>query len=97
MQLFACVESMREGAPLTRCISLVSLPPLPPLLHGSDSVYLADMLLGFHTGFLVKWEQESLVIVDGQLTAWYYVRHDRFLLDLISLLPVIPQASCLHK
>lgn len=58
-------------------------------------IYITDLLLQFHIGYVVRWDNESVTIRDGRAVAKYYIRKGTFWVDLIATLPVIGQIALL--
>ncbi|KAL4447949.1 hypothetical protein ABPG75_005168 [Micractinium tetrahymenae] len=66
-----------------------------PWMHGIDLagslVYFFDLLLGFHIGYLARWDGRVVVVQDGRAVARRYVWQGTFLFDLLANLPSIFQ------
>jgi len=58
-----------------------------------SSVYILDLLIEFHVGFIVKWDASSVTITDGRQVAKNYVLNGTFFIDLIASLPVFGQVA----
>ncbi|GAB4818637.1 hypothetical protein N2152v2_005683 [Parachlorella kessleri] len=57
----------------------------------ADLVYLLDLLMGFHTGFVCLWDARWVAITDGRLVARYYARTSAFYINVIAFLPLVIQ------
>ena len=58
-----------------------------------SAVYILDLFLEFHIGFLIRWDASSLTIIDGKRVAWNYFRHGTFWIDFIAVLPIFAQIA----
>jgi len=47
------------------------------------------MAFHFHCSFLAVHRFKRRVVADGRLVAWFYIRHGSFLVDLLSILPIL--------
>ena len=54
-------------------------------------IYVVDIFIEFHVGFIVRWESSCITIQDGPSVAWHYFRHGTFWIDFVATLPVIGQ------
>lgn len=53
--------------------------------------YFIDIIMGFITGFAVRWDFQTLILLDGPTVAKYYMKHGSFIIDTLALLPAIVQ------
>lgn len=61
----------------------------------TGSIFLVELYLGFHMGFVGTHNMRKRVIMNGKAVAWYYIWHDTFLVDLISAAALIGQVRSL--
>ena len=63
------------------------------ILHIVDvitgSIFLLDVFLKFHIGFVISCDYRTKIEMRGKHIAWYYFRHGGAWIDLISVLPSI--------
>ncbi|KAG7667543.1 hypothetical protein Ndes2526B_g07503 [Nannochloris sp. 'desiccata'] len=56
-------------------------------------VYILDLLIEFHVGFIVRWDSSSVTITDGIQVAKNYMRNGTFWIDFIACLPFFGQIA----
>ncbi|KAL4433441.1 hypothetical protein ABPG77_010294 [Micractinium sp. CCAP 211/92] len=56
-------------------------------------VYFADILLGFHTGVVARWDTRAVVVRDGRQAALFYMWHGTFVVDFFASLPALAQIA----
>jgi len=54
-------------------------------------IYIIDLLMQFHIGFLVRWDMEHVTITDGIEVARRYIMRGTFGIDFLASLPIILQ------
>jgi CRP-like cAMP-binding protein len=54
-------------------------------------IYILDLIIEFHVGFVVRWDASSVTITDGMQVAKNYMRNGTFWIDAIACLPIIGQ------
>lgn len=55
----------------------------------SGLVFLFDVFIKFHIGFVVQCDYRTKVELDGRHVAWYYLRHGGAWIDFVSVTPSI--------
>jgi hypothetical protein len=58
-----------------------------------SSIYILDLLIQFHVGFIVRWDTSSVTITDGIQVAKNYMGHGTFWVDFIAILPFFGQIA----
>ena len=58
--------------------------------------YFVDMLLSLHVGFVVTYNLQKKVVMNGRQIARFYWTGGRAALDLLSVIPWLAQASVLQ-
>ena len=56
-------------------------------------VFFADLVLGFHTGYVVTFNFKRKVVMDGRLVAKFYVLRGTFVVDFLSTCAWITQVG----
>ena len=56
-------------------------------------LYTTDMLLNLHVGFVVTYNLQKKVVLDGHKILRYYVTSGRALLDVLSVIPWMAQVG----
>ena len=51
-------------------------------------LFTADILLLFHTGFVISYNLKKKLILSGPAVARYYIWHGSFIFDAISTVPL---------
>ncbi|KAI8104744.1 hypothetical protein M9434_003297 [Picochlorum sp. BPE23] len=54
-------------------------------------IYIIDLLMQFHIGFMVRWDMEHVTITDGIAVAKRYILNGTFAIDFLASLPIILQ------
>jgi len=54
-------------------------------------VYFLDIMFGFHVGYAVQWDLQSVVITDGPSVAKRYIKSGGFWIDFIAFIPALAQ------
>ena len=54
-------------------------------------IYVMDLVAEFHIGFMVRWDNETVTILDGWEVIKYYTRKSTFFVDFFASLPIILQ------
>lgn len=52
-------------------------------------VFVIDIILSFHIGFIVHYAYEKKVVMEGKSVVWYYVTHGGLWIDLLSTFPLV--------
>lgn len=55
--------------------------------------YAADMLLSLHVGFVVTYNLQKKTVLNGRKIAKFYLASGHLILDMLSVIPWIAQAS----
>ena len=58
-------------------------------------IYVVDIVAEFHIGFMVRWDNESVIIRDGWEVFKYYTLRSSFFIDFVASLPIIIQITFL--
>lgn len=61
------------------------------LTTSAGSIYLVDLFLEFHIGFMVRWDMETVTIIDGIEIAKRYVTKGSFVIDFLACAPIFIQ------
>lgn len=56
-----------------------------------SGVFILDIFMEFHIGFMVRWGTENVTILDGLEVAKYYMLQGTFVIDFFASLPVVLQ------
>ena len=56
-----------------------------------SGIFILDIFMEFHIGFMVRWDTENVTILDGLEVAKFYVFQGSFLVDFFASIPVILQ------
>ncbi len=56
-----------------------------------SGVFVLDIFMEFHIGFMVRWDTENVTILDGLEVAKFYVLEGSFVVDFLASIPVILQ------
>lgn len=56
-----------------------------------SGVFVLDIFMEFHIGFMVRWDTENVTILDGLEVAKFYVLQGSFLVDFFASVPIIIQ------
>ena len=54
---------------------------------------MVDMLLGFHTGYVISYNFRKRVVMNGRQVAKWYVLRGSFLVDLLSSIAWVTQVD----
>ena len=57
-------------------------------------LFTADILLLFHTGFVISYNLKKKLILSGPAVAIYYICHGSFIFDAISTVPLWMEVHC---
>lgn len=49
--------------------------------------------MSFHTGFLVKWDLQTVRLLDGPTIARLYATHGGFIIDALAFIPAVVQLA----
>jgi len=61
-------------------------------IHTSaGSIYLIDLFVEFHIGFMVRWDMETVTIIDGIEIAKRYITKGSFVIDFLACAPIFIQ------
>ena len=52
----------------------------------AGGLYFIDTCLGFHVGFLGKYNMNKKLVMDGRAIAWYYTTRGNFYVDVITVI-----------
>lgn len=74
---------------LTLSSNFKPLPAFPT----AGSIFLVELYLGFHMGFVGTHNMRKRVIMSGKAVSWFYIRHDTFIVDLISAAALVGQVG----
>ncbi|KAL4447902.1 hypothetical protein ABPG75_005121 [Micractinium tetrahymenae] len=55
------------------------------------ALYVGDILMGFHTGFIAAYDVRRALVMEGPKVAHFYIWHGHFLTDAIATMPIIPE------
>ena len=56
-----------------------------------SSIFVLDLFIEFHIGFMIRWDSESVIIMDGREVAKSYIKYGTFVIDFLASLPIIVQ------
>lgn len=56
-----------------------------------SSVFILDIFMEFHIGFMVRWDTENVTILDGLEVAKFYIFEGTFWVDVLASIPVVLQ------
>lgn len=70
-----------------------------PLIHTglAGLFFVIDMMLGFHTGYVISYNLRKRVVMDGKQVAKWYTLRGSFFVDLLSSIAWVTQVTCCIK
>ncbi len=94
------VRTVSEMTPQLSCADLLRGPrcirpnPRAAECPRAGALYAIDVFLNLHIGFVLSKSMRQRLLMDGRQVAHLYLFHGTLIVDVLAIIPVIPEVRC---